>query len=212
MGRLWNIAFPDYQESVTTGQMHRRTDRKTDRQTLDEVISTFYAPLCFAGDTKMTNFRNYKLPFCPISFSTSQQMSWSEAVRKMTYAYITVQSFSRTCSLQTMNVLKSHLARKCWSIHRSMYTRQNKLRVTCVLPALLQHGVLKIWFFYKICRFKWWIISSDETISNTKTLKCSIKSMESMFNLRPLSEKMENCENYIFVPNSKNLEFIKLLI
>ena len=36
--------------------------------------------------------------------------------------------------------------------------------------------------------------------------------MESMFNLRPLSEKMENYENYIFVPNSKNLENIKLLI
>ena len=36
--------------------------------------------------------------------------------------------------------------------------------------------------------------------------------MESMFTLRPLSEKIENYENYIFVQNSKNLEFIKLLI
>ena len=36
--------------------------------------------------------------------------------------------------------------------------------------------------------------------------------MESMINLRPFSEKMENYEIYILVPNSQNLEFIKLLI
>ena len=35
--------------------------------------------------------------------------------------------------------------------------------------------------------------------------------MESMFNLRPFSEKIENYEIYIFVPNSKNIEFIKSL-
>ena len=28
--RLQNIAMPDYQESVTTGQTHTRTDRRTD--------------------------------------------------------------------------------------------------------------------------------------------------------------------------------------
>ena len=33
-----------------------------------------------------------------------------------------------------------------------------------------------------------------------------------MFNLRPFSEKMENDEIYIFVPNSQNHEFIKSLI
>ena len=37
-------------------------------------------------------------------------------------------------------------------------------------------------------------------------------SMESMFNLRPFSEKMENYEISIFVPNSQNLEFIISLI
>ena len=36
--------------------------------------------------------------------------------------------------------------------------------------------------------------------------------MKSMFNLRPFSEKMENYEIYIFVQNSQNLEFIKLLL
>ena len=36
--------------------------------------------------------------------------------------------------------------------------------------------------------------------------------MESMLNLRPFSEKIENYEIYIFVPNSKTLEFIKSLI
>ena len=38
MCRLRNIAMPDYQESVTTGQTHRRTPDP-------------YVPLCFAGDT-----------------------------------------------------------------------------------------------------------------------------------------------------------------
>ena len=33
--------------------------------------------------------------------------------------------------------------------------------------------------------------------------------MESMFNLWQFSEKIENYEIYIFVPNSKNLEFIQ---
>ena len=33
-----------------------------------------------------------------------------------------------------------------------------------------------------------------------------------MLNLRPFSEKMENYEIYIFVPNSQNIEFIKSLM
>ena len=36
--------------------------------------------------------------------------------------------------------------------------------------------------------------------------------MESIFNLRPFSQKMENFEIYIFVPNSEHIEFIKSLI
>ena len=40
---LQNIAMRDYQESVTTGQTHKRTDAKQ---------SDPYVPLCFAGDTK----------------------------------------------------------------------------------------------------------------------------------------------------------------
>ena len=40
------IAMRDYQESVTTGQTHTRTDGWTDGQ------SDSYVPLCFAGDTK----------------------------------------------------------------------------------------------------------------------------------------------------------------
>ena len=36
--------------------------------------------------------------------------------------------------------------------------------------------------------------------------------MESESNLRPFSEKIENYEICIFVPNSKNLEFIKSLL
>ena len=59
-----------------------------------------------------------------------------------------------------------------------------------------------MWYFYKSCRFKQWIISSVQTISNTKTPKCSIKSMESMFNLQPFCENIENYEIYIFVQNS----------
>ena len=35
--------------------------------------------------------------------------------------------------------------------------------------------------------------------------------MESMLILRPFSEKIENYEIYIFVQNSKTLEFIKSL-
>ena len=49
MCRLRNIAMPDYQESVTTGQTHRRMDGRTDAgQTPDKVI-----PMChyaFAGN------------------------------------------------------------------------------------------------------------------------------------------------------------------
>ena len=41
MCRLRNIAMRDYQESVTTGQTHTRTDGKIDRQTPDKVI-----PMC----------------------------------------------------------------------------------------------------------------------------------------------------------------------
>ena len=37
----------DYQESVTTGQTHRRMDGQTDTGQSDP-----YVPLCFAGDTK----------------------------------------------------------------------------------------------------------------------------------------------------------------
>ena len=36
--------------------------------------------------------------------------------------------------------------------------------------------------------------------------------MESMSNLRTFSEKMDNYEIYIFVPNSQNLEFIIVLM
>ena len=45
MCRLRNIAMRDYQESVTTRQTHRRTDRHTDAGQSDP-----YVPLCFAGD------------------------------------------------------------------------------------------------------------------------------------------------------------------
>ena len=38
---LRNIAMRDYQESVTTGQTHAHTGRRTDRQTPDKVI-----PMC----------------------------------------------------------------------------------------------------------------------------------------------------------------------
>ena len=47
MCRLRNIAMRDYQESVTTGQ----TDRWTDRQTLDKVI-----PMCHYASSTETNF------------------------------------------------------------------------------------------------------------------------------------------------------------
>ena len=50
MCRLQNIALPDYQESVTTGQTHGQTDRQTDGQT-DAGQCDPYVPLCFAGDT-----------------------------------------------------------------------------------------------------------------------------------------------------------------
>ena len=35
--------------------------------------------------------------------------------------------------------------------------------------------------------------------------------MESIFHIQPFSEKIENYEIHIFVPNSQNLEFIKSL-
>ena len=47
MCRLRNITIRDYQESVTTGQMHGQTDARQ---------SDPYVPLCFAGDTKMKIF------------------------------------------------------------------------------------------------------------------------------------------------------------
>ena len=43
MCRLQNIAMRDYQESVTTRQIHRQTDAGQNDP---------YVPLCFAGDTK----------------------------------------------------------------------------------------------------------------------------------------------------------------
>ena len=43
MGRLGNIAIPDYQESVTTGQTHRQKDTGQ---------SDPFVLLCFAGDTR----------------------------------------------------------------------------------------------------------------------------------------------------------------
>ena len=42
---------------------------------------------------RMKCFRNYKPPFVRFSYSTSQQMSWSETIRKITYTYITLQFF-----------------------------------------------------------------------------------------------------------------------
>ena len=61
MCRLRNIAMCDYQESVTTGQTHRRTDRQTDTQMdgqRDAGQSDPYVPLCFAGDTEIVNAHN----------------------------------------------------------------------------------------------------------------------------------------------------------
>ena len=46
MCRLRNIAMRDYQDSVTTGQTHTRTDGQTDAGQSDP-----YVPLCFPGDT-----------------------------------------------------------------------------------------------------------------------------------------------------------------
>ena len=46
MSRLRNIAMRDYQESVTTRQTHRQTDRQTEAGQSDP-----YVPLCCAGDT-----------------------------------------------------------------------------------------------------------------------------------------------------------------
>ena len=64
---LENIAMRDYQESVTTGQIHRQTDAgQRDR----------YVPLCFAGDTKTTYIvHTHESPtiFLPISFSFPPQ-------------------------------------------------------------------------------------------------------------------------------------------
>ena len=45
---LRNIAMHDYQESLTTGQTDRHTDRQTDAGQSDP-----YVLLCFADDTKM---------------------------------------------------------------------------------------------------------------------------------------------------------------
>ena len=41
------------------------------------------------------------LRFVRFSYSTSQEMPWSETIRKMTCAYITLQLFFLTPSLQT---------------------------------------------------------------------------------------------------------------
>ena len=61
MRRLRNIAYN--QESVTTGQTHRRTDGQTDidRQTPDKVIPM----LCFAVDTKMAQT---PIPICALRY------------------------------------------------------------------------------------------------------------------------------------------------
>ena len=55
MCRLRNIAMRDYQESVTTVQTQRRTDRQTDAGQSDP-----YVPVCFAGDTKNSRPPNKK--------------------------------------------------------------------------------------------------------------------------------------------------------
>ena len=47
MCHLQNIALRDYQENVTTGQTHTRTDGQRDAGQSDP-----YVPLCFAGNTK----------------------------------------------------------------------------------------------------------------------------------------------------------------
>ena len=52
MFRLRNIAMRDYQDSVTTGHTHTRTDGRTDEQA-DAGQSDPYVPLCLAGDTKI---------------------------------------------------------------------------------------------------------------------------------------------------------------
>ena len=65
---------------------------------------------------------------------------------------------------------------------------------------------LKVWYFCKSCGFKWSIKSAVQTISDTKTLECSIKSVETIFYIRPFTEKMDNYIIYIFVPN-----FLKIL-
>ena len=52
------------------------------------------------------------LHFVPFSYSTSQQMSRSETIRKITYAYITLQLFSRTSSLRTTECIEIKFSSK----------------------------------------------------------------------------------------------------
>ena len=54
MCRLQNIAMHDFQESVTTGQTHGRTNAGQ---------SYPYVPLCFAGDTKICIQLRNECPF-----------------------------------------------------------------------------------------------------------------------------------------------------
>ena len=61
MCRLRNIAMRDYQESVTTGQTHIHTDRRTDRQT-DAGQSDPYVLLCFAGDITSIPLQIHRFP------------------------------------------------------------------------------------------------------------------------------------------------------
>ena len=58
MCRLRNIAMPDYQESVTTGQTNGQTDAGQ---------SDPYVPLCFAGDTKITNLDYFSIVHCGLN-------------------------------------------------------------------------------------------------------------------------------------------------
>ena len=87
MCRLRNIAMRDYQESVTTWQTHRQTDRWTDAGRSDP-----YVPLCFAGETKIT-------PWTPLNWPTHlidlSLLSCCDAV-----SFCSIWSSSSRCSLR----------------------------------------------------------------------------------------------------------------
>ena len=146
MCRLRNIAMRDYQESVTTGQTHRRMDERTDRET-NAVQSDPYVPICFTSDTKTFIFVTCCLRYyIIICWLVSKEIviggkAWINEIKK----------YLRLADLFNINLKKIRSKQKLCNFYFSAHIvviLTKKWKIPIITPKYLKSGALCIdWFF-----------------------------------------------------------------